>query len=47
MWALRLICCGRDDGQEVFWTWTDADEFRVAYCNADGHDRAAILARWP
>lgn len=43
MWRLRLVCCGRDDGIEYFETWKQADEFREAYCDAGGHDRAAIL----
>jgi len=30
-WAVRLICCGRDDGVERFTTWEDANAFREAY----------------
>ena len=42
-WRLDLICCGRADGHVVRETWTEADEFRRDYCNAGGHERAAIL----
>ena len=44
-WKLRLICCGRDDGEWFFDTWEEADRFRDSYTNAYGHDRAAILER--
>lgn len=48
-WALDLICCGRDDGTQVFRTSEDADEFRESYCAPvgwwDSHVRQAIKRR--
>lgn len=47
-WALDLICCGRDDGTEVFASWSDANEFRLSYVTPighDNHDRAGIIRR--
>jgi len=49
-WKLRLVCCGRDAGEEFFSTWGEADAFRESYTNgpgvgSNGHDRAAILER--
>lgn len=49
-WRLRLVCCGRDDGEEFFATWEEADSFRQSYTSGPGvgmggHDRAAILER--
>ena len=44
-WRVRLICCGRDDGAVTFPTWEDAEDFRVSYVAAEGHDRAAIIER--
>lgn len=43
VWILRLICCGREDGVQVFTDWNEADAFRESYCDADGHDRQGII----
>lgn len=42
-WSVELICCGRDDGRQGELTWTQADEFRESYVDAEGHDRSAII----
>jgi len=54
IWRVRLICCGRDDGDIFRDTWDEADEFRQQYTSGagvrhfdriwhDGHDRAGII----
>jgi hypothetical protein len=57
IWRVRLICCGRDDGDIFRETWKEADEFRNSYTSGpgvrhfdgrawrDGHDRAGIIER--
>jgi len=35
-WLLKLICCGRDDGEEQFATWEEADRFREASTSGEG-----------
>jgi hypothetical protein len=57
IWRVRLICCGRDDGDIFRDTWQEADEFRNAYTSGagvrhfngryweSGHDRAGIIER--
>ena len=35
-WIVRLICCGRDDGEERFATWEEADRFRESYTDKVG-----------
>jgi hypothetical protein len=42
-WTLRLVCCGRAAGFESADTWQEADAFRRAYCESEGHERAAII----
>jgi hypothetical protein len=44
-WIVRLICCGREDGIYQANTWEEADQFRTAYMDAYGHDRAGIIER--
>lgn len=39
-WLLQLVCCGRDDGVEVFPSWDAADSFRKSYCSGPGVLRA-------
>ena len=36
IWRVRLICCGRDDGDVFRDTWGEADEFRQAYISGPG-----------
>lgn len=56
VWRLRLICCGRDDGDIFRDTWDEADQFRQAYTSGPGvaapgqlhiggHVRAGIIER--
>jgi hypothetical protein len=49
-YVVKLICCGRDDGEFRARTWDEADAFREAYVSGvgvgkDGHQRAAIIER--
>lgn len=44
-WYLELICCGRENGTQWFFTPEDAATFRRYYLDAYGHDRVAILKR--
>jgi hypothetical protein len=55
-WRVRLICCGRDDGDIFRDTWDEADEFRQSYTSGTGvgdwrkpweggHQRAGIIER--
>lgn len=37
-WIVRLSCCGRDDGVEVFDTWKEANAFRESYVSGQGKD---------
>jgi hypothetical protein len=55
IWRVRLICCGRDDGDIFRSTWQEADQFRQSYTSGtgvrhfdgrgwrSGHDRAGII----
>lgn len=57
IWRLRLICCGRDDGDQFFDDWQQADQFRNEYSSGTGattysarpfeggHRRAGIIER--
>lgn len=45
-WKVKLVCCGRSDGQEYFDTWEQADNFREGYAkNNSGHVRVGIIAK--
>lgn len=52
-WVVRLICCGRDAGEERFASWAEADTFRNSYTSGpgvrgpageSGHERAGIIS---
>ena len=52
LWRLRLICCGKDNGSQIFKTWEDAEDFRLSWTTGPGvakepdeigHDRSAII----
>lgn len=56
IWRVRLICCGRNDGDIFRDTWEEADQFRQAYTSGPGvaapgqlrhggHVRAGIIER--
>jgi hypothetical protein len=36
VWRVRLICCGRDDGEIWRDTWEEADQFRQDYTSGAG-----------
>lgn len=40
LWYLRLVCCGRDDGLQIFDSYRDADDFRESYTSGPGVDPA-------
>lgn len=51
-WRVRLVCCGREDGIEVFDTWEAANAFREDYTTGvgvarspehRGHQRSAVM----
>jgi hypothetical protein len=35
-WRVRLICCGRDDGEYIADSWESADQFREVYTSGAG-----------
>lgn len=35
IWRVRLICCGRNDGEYLAETWDEADAFRESYTGRD------------
>ena len=54
VWRVRLICCGRDDGDIFRDTWEEADQFRQGFTSGSGvaapgllggHVRAGIIER--
>lgn len=36
VWTVRFICCGREDGEQTFATWAEANQAREQYTSGTG-----------
>ena len=43
-WRVRMICCGKDEGFELFKTWDSADAFRNEYTSGYGVEQHGFSA---